>query len=166
LGEGSTKTGNAHYILGTIVIGLACIQVILGFVRPTPNAELRPKWNLVHHNLGRVTLCAAWTTIYLGIYLAHTSPSYLFTYSQWLAPVVVVMGFMVFLDIALSLIRCYMPRADKSSDDKNAPPEMTELSNPLADPAMGRIGSADPRPVDGAARQRSLRYQAGHQESS
>jgi hypothetical protein len=146
--------------LALLNVHLYPTQVILGFVRPTPNAELRPKWNLVHHNLGRVTLCAAWTTIYLGIYLAHTSPSYLFTYSQWLAPVVVVMGFMVFLDIALSLIRCYMPRADKSSDDKNAPPEMTELSNPLADPAMGRIGSADPRPVE------SLRYQAGHQESS
>ena len=144
-------------------------QVILGFVRPNPKADQRPMWNLVHHNLGRVTLCAAWTTIYLGIYLAHTSPSYLFSYSQWLAPVVVVMGFMVILDITLSLTHYLMSRDQHSSEDAKPPTQMAEMSSPLADGAsppsdsdltMGRTEpTSRPMNTDGVTRQRSLRYQ-------
>ena len=84
---------------------LSVPQVILGFIRPTPTASIRTYWNLAHHNLGRVTVLSAWTTVYLGIYIAHGSPTYELEYNQWLVPVAVVMGCMVLADIVLSILK-------------------------------------------------------------
>ena len=92
------------------------MQVILGFIRPAPTATRRPFWNLAHHNLGRVTLLAAWTVLYLGVYIAHGG--YNFSYAAWLAPITVVMGGMVLLDVTLSLLR---PRFADTSPDAEAP---------------------------------------------
>ena len=92
------------------------MQVILGFIRPAPTATRRPFWNLAHHNLGRVTLLAAWTVLYLGVYIAHGG--YNFSYAAWLAPITVVMGGMVLMDVTLSLLR---PRFADTSPDAEAP---------------------------------------------
>lgn len=51
-------------------------QLIVGFVRPSPTGRIRPFWNVLHHNLGRVTVLSAWATLYMGIYMAHTSEAY------------------------------------------------------------------------------------------
>ena len=51
-------------------------QVIIGFVRPSPTSNIRPFWNAVHHNLGRLTIVSAWATLYMGIYMAHESLTY------------------------------------------------------------------------------------------
>ncbi len=70
------QCGQAHSLLGHIVIGLATAQVAVGFIRPAPDAKLRWLWNIVHHWLGRITLVAAWTTTFIGIYIAHESLAY------------------------------------------------------------------------------------------
>ena len=45
-------------------------------MRPSPTGSIRPFWNFLHHNLGRITVLSAWATLYMGIYMAHTSVSY------------------------------------------------------------------------------------------
>ncbi len=77
--EGPTtggQCGQAHSMLGIIVMGLATAQVAVGFIRPAPDAKLRWLWNIVHHWLGRITLVTAWTTTFIGIYIAHESLAY------------------------------------------------------------------------------------------
>jgi hypothetical protein len=64
-------------------------QVIVGFVRPAPDAKIRGTWNLVHHNLGRVSILASWVTIYLGIYIAHGSRTFNYSYSVWIVAMAV-----------------------------------------------------------------------------
>lgn len=43
--------------------------------------------------------------VYLGIYIAHGSPTYNLQYNQWLIPVAVVMGCMVLADISLTIVK-------------------------------------------------------------
>jgi hypothetical protein len=57
-------------------------QLILGVIRPAPDAKHRPKWNMAHHFLGRITLLSAWACIYLGIYIGHGSLTYKLDYVQ------------------------------------------------------------------------------------
>ncbi len=40
-------------------------------MRPGPDSTRRLLWNLLHHNLGRLAVLAAWANCSLGIYLAH-----------------------------------------------------------------------------------------------
>jgi len=92
-------TGQAHRVLGIIVMGLAGTQVVAAFIRPAPDAPNRKYWNLLHHNLGRLTMLVAWTTIYLGIYIFHKAPSLNADLESWVVPVAVVMGTLVVLDL-------------------------------------------------------------------
>ena len=78
---------------------------MLGFVRPSPTGNLRPAWNVVHHNLGRLTILSAWVTIYLGIVIGHATPIYDLDYAAWLCPTAIVMGLMVIADIVLTTLR-------------------------------------------------------------
>ena len=111
-GNGNLTGGNvglAHMYLGTIVMGLACLQIIIGFVRPKPDARVRPHWNMLHHWLGRLTIVSAWTTLYMGIWMAHTSTAYQASYTYWLAPIVAVMGTMLLVDICLTAYTIMRP---------------------------------------------------------
>ena len=96
------KVGLAHMYLGTIIMGLAGLQVIVGFVRPKPGSRPRPLWNILHHWLGRLTIVSAWATVYTGIYMAHTSLAYQASYTTWLLPIAVIMGVIILADLLLS----------------------------------------------------------------
>ncbi|KAG1674684.1 hypothetical protein FOA52_007208 [Chlamydomonas sp. UWO 241] len=110
------SVGEAHQVLGTIVMGLAGLQVIIGFVRPAPdNEKLRPTWTLLHHNLGRLSILVAWATIYLGIVIAHGSPTYGYSYSVWIVAMAVVMGSLVATDIVLTVMRARSAARDKAA---------------------------------------------------
>ncbi|GAX80927.1 hypothetical protein CEUSTIGMA_g8362.t1 [Chlamydomonas eustigma] len=97
--------GKVHQVLGTTIMGLCGVQVILGFIRPNPTSHIRPKWNLLHQWLGRVTILAAWTTVYLGVYMAHESPVFQLSYVTWLVPITTVMGLLVLLEGCLTVLR-------------------------------------------------------------
>ncbi len=43
----------------------------MGFGRPGPGSKLRPAFNLVHHNLGKLTILAAWVACFLGAHIFH-----------------------------------------------------------------------------------------------
>ena len=106
-GNGYPTGGNvglAHMYLGSIVMGLACLQVIVGFIRPKPDSQVRPQWNMLHHWLGRLTIVSAWTTLYMGIWIAHASLTYQASYMYWLVPAAVVSGALVLADLALTLL--------------------------------------------------------------
>lgn len=92
-------------------------QVVLGFVRPSPTGNLRPAWNAVHHNLGRLTILSAWVTIYLGIVIGHAAPTYNLDYVAWLCPTAIVMGLMVIADIVLTTLRS---RREAQPEDRAA----------------------------------------------
>jgi hypothetical protein len=89
-------------------------QVILGFVRPKPDAVIRPVWNSVHHNLGRVTILSAWVTIYLGVYMAHGDLDYQSDYVTWLCPITACMGTLVLVDVVLTLYLAWAHHHKKS----------------------------------------------------
>lgn len=123
-----------HYYLGTIVAGLVILQVVFGFIRPKPGpGTLRSVWAAFHHWLGRLCLACAWTVVLLGIYMGHSSTAYLLEYSQWLIPVVVVMGFWVLLDVALSIAAVVWPKIEankyKASDEERAEPKVQVEDN-------------------------------------
>ena len=92
-----------------------CWQLILGFVRPKPGGNIRPFWNAVHHNLGRLTIISAWATLYIGIYMAHESLTYESSYLYWLTPCVAVMGTLVLLDVVLTLYNAL--RGDAAAEE-------------------------------------------------
>ncbi|KAG1665215.1 hypothetical protein FOA52_002617 [Chlamydomonas sp. UWO 241] len=100
------SVGEAHQVLGIIVMALAGLQVVVGFVRPAPDSlKLRPAWNFLHHNLGRLSILVAWATIYLGIYIAHGSQTYAYSYNVWIVAMAVVMGTLVLTDVVLTVLR-------------------------------------------------------------
>ena len=101
-----------------------CLQMILGFVRPKPGGNIRPFWNAVHHNLGRLTIISAWATLYIGIYMAHESLTYQSSYLYWLTPCVAVMGALVLLDVVLTLYDGL--RSDAATMDKMVALEMQQ----------------------------------------
>ena len=101
------KVGLAHMYLGTIIMGLAGLQVIVGFVRPKPGSRPRPLWNILHHWLGRLTIFSAWVTVYMGIYMAHTSLTYQASYITWMVPIASVMGCVVLADAILSIFHAF-----------------------------------------------------------
>ncbi|GIL79077.1 hypothetical protein Vretimale_27 [Volvox reticuliferus] len=102
--SGSPDVAEAHEKIGIAVMAAAGAQVVLGFVRPSPEHARRGLWNLVHHNLGRLTILLAWANVYIGIYLAHTSWGA--SYTEWVTPIAIVMGLLVLLDVALRIAGC------------------------------------------------------------
>ena len=103
------KVGQSHMILGTIIMGLAGLQVVVGFVRPKPDSSMRKGWNHLHHWLGRLTILSSWVVVYTGVYIAHESVAYQSSYSSWLIPIALVMGAIVLADIGCSAASCLMP---------------------------------------------------------
>jgi len=111
------SVGKGHQVLGTVVMGLACLQIVVAFVRPAPdNAKLRPAWNMVHHNLGRVAILASWATVYMGVYIGHGSPTYQLSYAAWITPIAIVMGLLVIADVVLTVMREAVARRERSGD--------------------------------------------------
>lgn len=107
--------GKAHQAVGTVVAGLVLVQLLLGFIRPKPGKGTKRKvWAMAHHWLGRLVTILAWTTVFLGIYIGHTSAPYNFEYNQWIIPFTVVIGSWIIVDIALSIVA---PVSDKEGED-------------------------------------------------
>lgn len=79
------------------------LQMVMGFIRPDPSSSKRKYWNWLHWNWGRLTILAAWTSTYLGIYVYHNG-IFKASYKEWLVPVTVVMGVMLLADIVLRLL--------------------------------------------------------------
>lgn len=106
---GTQGTAGAHRVMGYVVMGLAGLQLLAAFVRPAPDAASRPAWNVLHHNLGRLTLVVAWATLYMGVYLVHTALGQ--SLAAWLAPLVGTLGLLVGADVALTAVRGPLLRA-------------------------------------------------------
>ena len=94
--------------------------MVAAYIRPKPNASLRPTWNFMHHNLGRLTILCAWATIYTGIYIAHAAPIYKADLVSWLVPSAVVMGLMVVVDFVLTLFKAAAERRQGKGADANS----------------------------------------------
>ncbi|PNH02921.1 hypothetical protein TSOC_011066 [Tetrabaena socialis] len=93
----------AHKVAGYVLVGVAGAQLVVGFVRPAPDAPRRPLWNGLHHNLGRVAMLLAWAVSSLGMFLAssrHTQPLV-----AWVAPAAAVLGVLAVADLVLSVAR-------------------------------------------------------------
>ena len=131
-GNGNPTGGNvglAHMYLGTIVMGLACLQVIIGFIRPKPDARVRPHWNMLHHWLGRLTMASAWATLYMGIWMAHTSLTYKANLVVWLVPVAAAMGLILLVDICLTITNLAF---DNGSLPTSASRNLPQCGDPLS----------------------------------
>lgn len=102
--EVDEETSGAHEAIGIAVMAAAGAQVVLGFVRPTPDHSKRWLWNLLHHNLGRAAVLLAWANVYIGIYLYHAGYESEMRYVEWITPIAVVMGLLVLTDVALRLV--------------------------------------------------------------
>ncbi|GIL79060.1 hypothetical protein Vretimale_45 [Volvox reticuliferus] len=92
----------AHGAIGIAIMAAAGAQVVFAYIRPDPNSEKRGLWNLVHHNLGRLTILLAWANVYIGIYLAHTSWGA--SYTEWVTPIAIVMGLLLITTLVLRLL--------------------------------------------------------------
>lgn len=57
----------AHLVIGSIVLGLAFLQVLGGAFRPEKGTEKRPIFNMLHGWSGRVVLVLAAVNLYLGL---------------------------------------------------------------------------------------------------
>ncbi len=66
---------------------------MLAYLRPAPDHSRRGLWNLLHHNLGRVTVLLAWANVYIGIAAYHNDFGE--SYIPWIVPIAVVMGLLV-----------------------------------------------------------------------
>lgn len=108
----------------------ARLQVVLGFVRPAPKGNLRPAWNVVHHNLGRLSILSAWVTIYLGIVIGHASPTYNLDYAAWLCPTAIVMGLMVIADVVLTVMRA---RREEALQEDEAAQSLSDMEHAAAE---------------------------------
>ncbi|KAG1672699.1 hypothetical protein FOA52_005176 [Chlamydomonas sp. UWO 241] len=104
-GHPGGATGQAHAVMGYIVIFEVLVQLILGAFRPKIGAPRRPMWFVAHRWFGFGALLFSWITIYLGIYISHVSPVYQLNYTAWLVPITICMGIALALDICLSLIK-------------------------------------------------------------
>lgn len=132
--KGGDKTlyscAQTHEILGTIVAGMVVLQILLGFIRPHPGpGKIRQAWTLAHHWLGRLVIVSAWTVVFLGIYMGHSSTAYKLDYSQWMIPVAVVIGFWLLLDVILSLTSLTLSRTQKASAPQEATTSTTSLDD-------------------------------------
>ncbi|GLI65943.1 hypothetical protein VaNZ11_009624 [Volvox africanus] len=116
----------AHEKIGIAVMAAAAAQVVVAYIRPDPGAKRRGLWNLVHHNLGRITILLAWANVYIGIYLAHTGWGA--SYTEWVTPIAIVMGLLVLLDIALRITGC-------GKEDVAAPARNDAYKESYDDPA-------------------------------
>jgi hypothetical protein len=72
-GRPSSGLMTAHLVFGTLVLGLAVGQVLMGALRPDKGAPTRARFNLFHWWGGRATVALALLSILLGIALADVS---------------------------------------------------------------------------------------------
>ena len=94
--------GQAHKILGILVMALVMLQVVVAHtVRPDPSHKLRVVWNLFHFNLGRIVVLTAWAAVFTGIYIYKDGKDALM-FAAWIEPCTIVAGTLVLLDIGLS----------------------------------------------------------------
>ncbi|GFR42660.1 hypothetical protein Agub_g3597 [Astrephomene gubernaculifera] len=124
--------GEAHQKIGIAVMAAAVAQMILGHVRPDPKHPRRGLWNLLHHNLGRLSVLVASANIYIGIYIYHVS-QWQASYKHWILPIAIVMGALLMLDIVL---RFMAPDAPPAAAGAAAPPQQLQLQ-PQAPPSPG-----------------------------
>lgn len=61
-------------------------QVVAAFIRPHNGQRLRGVWNLIHHNLGRLVLLAAWAVIWLGVAWWQKDDGVRGGLARWVAP--------------------------------------------------------------------------------
>ncbi|GIL63771.1 hypothetical protein Vafri_17775 [Volvox africanus] len=109
-GEVEGEISEAHEKIGIAVMAAAGAQVVFAYIRPDPGAKKRGLWNLVHHNLGRLTILLAWANVYIGIYIAHTD--FGASYTPWITPIAIVMGLLL---ITTLVLRLHRPKVGKDT---------------------------------------------------
>ena len=93
-------TNETHKILGITASALVFFQAIVGFIRPQKeNKKLRTPWNLVHHNIGRVSIILGIANIYYGLLVVY--PLATWTYATFSA----VLGVLAIAFVALTLYK-------------------------------------------------------------
>ncbi|KAL6755510.1 hypothetical protein V8C86DRAFT_2676230 [Haematococcus lacustris] len=124
--------GDAHYVIGIVIIALIGVQVLLAMgARPAPSSPRRALWDLVHHNWGRVTLLLAWANCFLGIVyyvrgwgaLDWTEDRLL---TAWLVPPAAVLFLLVITDVVLTV---KVPRPPPKSVDSPGDVASLQSSN-------------------------------------
>ena len=89
-----------HRDLGIAAVALVFFQAVVGFVRPRrENKKLRTPWNLIHHNIGRVSIILGIANIYYGLLVVH--PLETWTYATFSA----ILGMLVVAFVALTMYK-------------------------------------------------------------
>jgi hypothetical protein len=97
----SGRRGDAHAVLGYLLVALAGCQVLGTLIRPAPTAGNRRIWNLFHWNMGALSLLTAVANVFIGIAVySDGSASKLLA---WLIPVSVVLLLHVVASTALGV---------------------------------------------------------------
>lgn len=109
------KVHNTHYYLGTIILALASAQVLFGVLRPNLHSTVRRYWNLLHWNLGRLVILAAWANIFIGIYLFKNSIYAGRSDKVWLGPVIASIATIFAVHVVLSLLGWWTKKAEESA---------------------------------------------------
>jgi hypothetical protein len=88
----------AHFGIGTIVIALALLQVVYGYLRPLKGSPKRKLFNLVHWWSGRSTIAIAAVNSFIGVGLASANSKWtVFVSLVVFGWIVLFVGFSLFL---------------------------------------------------------------------
>eukprot|EP00201_Polytomella_parva_P013235 CAMPEP_0175051630 /NCGR_PEP_ID=MMETSP0052_2-20121109/7917_1 /TAXON_ID=51329 ORGANISM="Polytomella parva, Strain SAG 63-3" /NCGR_SAMPLE_ID=MMETSP0052_2 /ASSEMBLY_ACC=CAM_ASM_000194 /LENGTH=421 /DNA_ID=CAMNT_0016315957 /DNA_START=307 /DNA_END=1572 /DNA_ORIENTATION=- len=121
-GDGNGNVYTAHVAVGCIVMALSILQILIAFaLRPAPTHRLRRIWNFFHHNVGRLAIILAWTTIYLGIRVYHTS-DFKGDMKPWIVANTVMIGFAVLLYAFVSIVSATKSRGGYEAANKDLIP--------------------------------------------
>jgi len=95
--DGEERHLRAHPIMGTVVMGLTLLNPIMALFRPSPDADNRKIFNVLHYIVGQGGFTLAVVTVYFGVLLDVADTPYfvfyiLIGYSVWSVLVEVLMS--------------------------------------------------------------------------